>query len=783
MWSTRRLPQVRYYVLFCHPKPHAHLQPPLHPVGSQPFTEAGAKRPAFQDLPLSKVTLKGLTANGFTEMTDIQLAAVPHALAGRDVLGAAKTGSGKTLAFVVPLLEKLYREGWALSDGLGALVITPTRELALQIFEVLRMVGKHHMFSAALLTGGKREFREEQVRVPRMNIIVATPGRLLQHLEETPGFDPAQLQVLVLDEADRILDMGFSQQLNAILEYLPGGGERQTLLFSATQTKSVKDLARLSLGETPQYVGVHDKAEHATPDQLVQNYVVAALPDKLDMLWSFIKSHMKHKVVVFFSSCSQVRYVYECFRCMQPGVPLMALHGKIKQARRTHIYFDFVRRPAAVLFATDIAARGLDFPACDWVVQVDAPEDAAMYIHRVGRTARYQSGGRSLLFVLPSEERGLLQRLQDANIPVKKLTVNPSKTTSVKQKAASVVASNMECKRLAQKAFTSYLRSVALMPHKDVFDVTALNTEAYADSLGLPKCPSTKFLKTLQQEVGGDAEKGREGVRAKKNRSRALERLKEKIKMERAEKAGTKGVVGGKKAKAEESDGSDSEEEGAESGSSSDEEEEEEGGLLRVKQTHAWDQQEEEDEEDAAALLEKKKKQKKEKLRIPLDKPAGQGKKIVFAQDSDDEEEEAEEEKKEEEEESEEENAEALASDMKVLKAKNEAYVQSVQRRLQASREEDRAAERERVREKHKKRRLRDKGERADDDEDEEGAGGVVLGNYVEESEDEESAGEEESGEESSSDEEGEERGGKRAKRLSLKEQEEAVLRSLRGAA
>ena len=110
-------------------------------------------------------------------MTDIQLAAIPHALAGRDVLGAAKTGSGKTLAFVVPLLEKLYREGWSLADGLGALVITPTRELALQIFEVLRAVGKGHMFSAALLTGGKKEFREEQRRVPRMNIIVATPVR------------------------------------------------------------------------------------------------------------------------------------------------------------------------------------------------------------------------------------------------------------------------------------------------------------------------------------------------------------------------------------------------------------------------------------------------------------------------------------------------------------------------------------------------------------------------------------------------------------------------------
>lgn len=758
------------------------LTPILHTAtitGSQPFIDAGRKRKTFQSLPLSKVTLKGLGQNSFTEMTDIQLGAVPHALAGRDVLGAAKTGSGKTLAFVVPLLEKLYREGWSLSDGLGALIITPTRELALQIFEVLRSVGKGHMFSAALLTGGKKEFREEQRRVPRMNIIVATPGRLLQHLEETPGFDASQLQVLVLDEADRILDMGFSAQLNAILEYLPQGGDRQTLLFSATQTKSVHDLARLSLGEAPQYVGVHDKSEHATPDQLVQNYVISPLEEKLDMLWSFLKSHMKHKVVVFLSSCSQVRYVYECFRCMQPGVPLLALHGKIKQARRTQIYFDFVRRPAAVLFATDIAARGLDFPACDWVVQVDAPEDAAMYIHRVGRTARYQSGGRSLLFLCPSEEEGMLKRLKLAHVPVKRLTINPSKTTSVKQKTAAVVASNMECKRLAGKAFSSYLRSVALMPHKDMFNVSKLDLEAFADSLGLPKCPSTKFLKILKDEEGGEG--GREGVRAKKNKSRALERLKEKIKMERAVKAGggRKEEVGRKERKSNgESDS------GSEEVESEDEDHEEEGGLLRVKQKHAWDQEKEEDEEDAAvaALLARKaaKKKLKERMKLPpVGKPVAQNKKIVFADSDEDEKEEKEGRQQQQQLLQKEEGGEDGGEDMLTLKAKNEAYVQMVQQRLQASREKDRAAERERVREKHKKKRLRDKGER---DEEEDGLeGGAVLGSYEEKASEEESDEEESKVDEEDSEEEVVQQKVKRSKPLSLQEQEDAVLRSLRG--
>lgn len=137
----------------------------------------------------------------------------------------------------MPLLEKLYLERWSSDDGLAALIISPTRELAVQLFEVLRRIGKYHQFSAGLVTGGTKEFDVEQLQVVEMNILVATPGRLLQHLEVTPGFDASQLQMLVLDEADRILDMGFREQLDGIMQYLP---PRQTMLFSATQTKSVK---------------------------------------------------------------------------------------------------------------------------------------------------------------------------------------------------------------------------------------------------------------------------------------------------------------------------------------------------------------------------------------------------------------------------------------------------------------------------------------------------------------------------------------------------------------
>ncbi len=330
--------------------------------------------------------MTGLALGKLELATDIQAASLPHALVGRDILGAAKTGSGKTLSFVIPILEKLYMERWGSEDGLGALIIAPTRELALQIFEVLRIVGRKHQFSAGLVTGGKSEFDGEQARIINMNILVATPGRLLQHLEQTPGFDASKLQVLVLDEADRILDMGFNHQVDAIISYLPQ--YRQTMLFSATQTKSVKDLARLSL-KNPEYIAVHANDVEVTPSKLVQNYIICKLTEKLDILFSFIKTHLKSKMIVFFSTCNQVRYAYELFRGMQPGIVLTALHGKIKQERRSIIYMDFIKRSSVCMFATDIAARGLDFPDVDWVIQVDAPEDKDMYIHRVGRTARF----------------------------------------------------------------------------------------------------------------------------------------------------------------------------------------------------------------------------------------------------------------------------------------------------------------------------------------------------------------------------------------------------------
>lgn len=490
----------------------------------------------FDSLPLSKKTLEALSLAKLETATEIQAAAIPHAIAGRDILGAAKTGSGKTLAFVVPMLEKLYRERWTTEDGLAAIIITPTRELALQIFEVLRTVGKKHSFSAGLVTGGKKEFEGEQERVVRMNILVATPGRLLQHFEQTSGFDASTLMVLILDEADRILDMGFKTQLDSILDYLPT--YRQTMLFSATQTKSVKDLARLSL-KKPEYLAVHAEDKESTPKQLIQNYIICPLEKKLDTLFSFIKSHLKSKMIIFFSTCSQVRFVYECFRGMQPGIVLTALHGKIKQEKRTLIFMDFLKRDSACMLATDIAARGLDFPNVDWVIQADAPEDSAMYIHRVGRTARYNANGRGLLLVMPNEEEQIIKTLHENNIPIKKLTVNSKRTFSVTSMASSLLAANPEFRLLAKKAFCGYLRSIQLLPLHPVLNIKALPCDAFATSLGLPFTPDVPVLhqqQTIKKANDNEEEKApnmdevRGEIRDKKNVNRTLDKLKKQIK-------------------------------------------------------------------------------------------------------------------------------------------------------------------------------------------------------------------------------------------------------------
>lgn len=470
----------------------------------------------FSELPISTNTIRALTENDWHSMTPIQRGAIPHILAGRDVLGTALTGSGKSLAFLVPMLENLYRQKWSSIDGLGALIIVPARELGIQLFETLNKVGKYQNFSAGLIIGGK-DIKYEQISIASINILIATPGRLLQHLQETPDFSLDNLKMLIIDEADRILEMGFEESLNSILEYLPI--TRQTVLFSATLSKSLRELSRLSLTEY-EYINVlPNKDDMAIKKKLSQYYIEVDLQNKFNLLFSFLKTHLHQKTIVFLSSCKQVRFVYESFKVLHPGIQIMEIHGKQKQSKRTAIYYAFMEKTEAVLFCTDIAARGLDFPLVHWVVQVDCPEDVESYVHRIGRTARYKSGGNGVIFLLPSEMK-FLELLGKKNIQVKKLTPNPSKTYNITGSLQGIVAEYHDIKHLAERAFVSYVRSIFLMPNKEIFDIQALPLKEFAESFGMVSVPEVNVVKTDT------------------NTMTKLEKLKQKIKAKKLAKQG-----------------------------------------------------------------------------------------------------------------------------------------------------------------------------------------------------------------------------------------------------
>ena len=294
-------------------------------------------------------------------MTETQRAAIPHALYGRDLVCCARTGSGKTLSYLIPIVEKLYRERWSEEDGLGALVLVPTRELGIQAYEVLRSFGSYHDFSAGLVIGGKDVEKEKNI-IRNMNILICTPGRLLQHLDETALFDFDKLQMVVLDEVDRLMDLGFKDTIDNIMESLPS--QVQTLLFSATIGQRVKDLVKLNLNADHEYISIHsydklqstkaqneegkeeaeadDEHDEAiksiTPVKLVHYCMKLPIQEKMDTLFSFLKSHTKNKVIVFFSARKQVRFVYQAFKALKLQ-NLFELHGKQETNKRTAIYF------------------------------------------------------------------------------------------------------------------------------------------------------------------------------------------------------------------------------------------------------------------------------------------------------------------------------------------------------------------------------------------------------------------------------------------------------------
>lgn len=311
-------------------------------------------------------------------------------------------------------------------NGTGVIVVSPTRELALQIFGVARELMEKHSQTFGIVIGGANRRAEAEKLVKGVNLLIATPGRLLDHLHNTPGFVFKNLKSLIIDEADRILEVGFEDEMRSIIKILPT--DRQTMLFSATQTTKVEDLARISLKPGPLYINVDYRKEHSTVEGLEQGYVICDSDTRFRLLFSFLKKHQKKKVIVFFSSCNSVKFYAELLNYID--LPVLELHGKLKQQARTNRFFEFCNASSGTLICTDVAARGLDIPEVDWVIQFDPPDDPRDYIHRVGRTARGSQGkGRSLMFLLPSEI-GFLKLLKEARVPLVEFELPANKILS-----------------------------------------------------------------------------------------------------------------------------------------------------------------------------------------------------------------------------------------------------------------------------------------------------------------------------------------------------------------
>lgn len=363
---------------------------------------------SFHALGLSEALLGDLTHAGFLLPTAIQAEAIPHALAGRDVLGCAQTGTGKTAAFVIPLIERL---GVHPADHPRGLILAPTRELAIQIQHTIDRLGKRMRIFATTLVGGADMPAQVRGLRQRPNILVATPGRLLDHMWNGT-VNLGLIDILVLDEADRMLDMGFAPQINQILDALPE--QRQTLLFSATLPA---DLTRLVEANVKDPVRVMVTPSATTADGVTQSLHHTSHAGKTGLLISLLRNETE-TVLVFTGTKHRADRLGRVLG--QAGHKVAVLHGDRNLSQRRAALEGFKRGTFRVLVATDIAARGIDVANIGHVVNYDLPHCPEDYVHRIGRTARMKTTGRATSFVTADDREQLraIEQLLGQSVPV-----------------------------------------------------------------------------------------------------------------------------------------------------------------------------------------------------------------------------------------------------------------------------------------------------------------------------------------------------------------------------
>lgn len=346
---------------------------------------------SFSKLGISDLVAKSLSEMGFEEPTPIQMQTIPTALAGSDVIGQAQTGTGKTAAFGIPLMEKIQLNG----DKVQALVLTPTRELAIQVAEELNRIGQYAEVRTLPIYGGQEIDRQIKALKKRPQIIVATPGRLMDHMRRRT-IRLGEIHSVVLDEADEMLNMGFLEDIETILQDIPEA--RQTLLFSATMPKSIQLLAQRFM-RNPALIST--KTQEVTIPLVEQFYIELHDRQKFDIICRLLDIQSPDLSIIFGRTKRRVDELSEALK--KRGYAAEGIHGDLTQSRRDSVLRQFRAGTTEILVATDVAARGLDISGVTHVYNFDVPQDSEGYVHRIGRTGRAGQTGQAITFATPRE--------------------------------------------------------------------------------------------------------------------------------------------------------------------------------------------------------------------------------------------------------------------------------------------------------------------------------------------------------------------------------------------
>ncbi|XP_028741611.1 ATP-dependent RNA helicase DDX55 isoform X2 [Peromyscus leucopus] len=428
-------------------------------------------------VPLHPRVLGALRELGFPHMTPVQSATIPLFMKNKDVA----------------------------AEAVGAIIITPTRELAIQIDEVLTHFTKHFpQFSQILWIGGRNPGEDvERFKQHGGNIIVATPGRLEDMFRrKAEGLDLAScvrsLDVLVLDEADRLLDMGFEASINTILEFLPK--QRRTGLFSATQTQEVENLVRAGL-RNPVRISVKEKGVAAsstqkTPSRLENHYMICKADEKFNQLVHFLRNRQQEKHLVFFSTCACVEYYGKALEALLKRVKILCIHGKMKY-KRNKIFLEFRKLQSGILVCTDVMARGIDIPEVNWVLQYDPPSNASAFVHRCGRTARIGHGGSALVFLLPMEEAYINFLAINQKCPLQEMSLQRN-TVDLLPKLRAMATADRAVFEKGMKAFVSFVQAYAKHECSLIFRLKDLDFASLARGFALLRMPRMPELRGKQ---------------------------------------------------------------------------------------------------------------------------------------------------------------------------------------------------------------------------------------------------------------------------------------------